>query len=225
MLTEKIKNSHWWASATICHDRHYEVSDGVMLSGHLLAVAGCIEKLFDGNSSFHAALFVLAEQFGLNRERMRQELLTVALLHDIGKTQDDKRLQIEHPLRKILVPKRHPIVGMVAAKELLDEEDCFTAEEKLRIFRLIEEHDAPYALYRQYQQLGSVPGFKSWKKLNDKVDERAGVGLLYLLLFKLADIDGHDHVEDVLWFFRKARSNYYKDLGRELPVPVESDIR
>ena len=50
-------------------------------------------------------------------------------------------------------------------------------------------------------------------------------GLLYLLVFKLADIHGHDNIADVLWFYHAAKENYFTQLHIELPVPDESDIR
>lgn len=226
MILEKIRRSDWWTKATAYHDRHYEVSDGIMLSDHLNAVAACIEKIFESKTPFSTALLALLDKFGIDRQQVKHELEIVALLHDIGKTEDDKKLQVEHPLRKnIMVPKRHPIVGMMAAIELLNDDASLSDEDKQRIYHLIEEHDSPYGFYRQFESSGKAPKFKSWQKLNDKVDTREGVGLLYLLIFKLADIDGHEKVEDVMWFFRKAKSNYFKELNMELPVPEESDIR
>jgi hypothetical protein len=225
MVGEKIRQSDWWTKATAYHDRHYEVSDGIMLSDHLNAVAQCIEKIFDSNTPFHSSLLAVVDKFGLDRQQVKHELEIVALLHDIGKTEDDKKLQVEHPLKKVMVPKRHPIVGMLAAIELLNDDPLLTETGKLRIYHLVEEHDSPYAFYRQFETTGTIPKFKSWKKLNDKIDEREGVGLLYLLIFKLADIDGHEKVEDVMWFFRKAKKNYYNELDIELPVPEEGDIR
>jgi hypothetical protein len=225
MLSERIRQSSWWMKAAAYHDRHYEVSDGVMLTDHLNAVAHCVEKIFESNSPFHTSLLALLGRFGLDRQQVKHELELVALLHDIGKTEDDKKLQVEHPFKKVLVPKRHPIVGMLAAIELLNDDPSLSETAKMRIYHLVEEHDSPYALYRQFETTGVIPKYKSWKKLNDKVDERDGVGLLYLLVFKLADIDGHEKVEDVIWFFKKAKGNYYKELNMELPIPEESDIR
>jgi hypothetical protein len=97
--------------------------------------------------------------------------------------------------------------------------------EKSRIYNLIEEHDTPFALYRQFVKMNQVPGFKSLKRLNDRIDSREGVGLLYLLIFKLADIDGHKTIEDVTWFFKATKENYFDRIGVVLPIPMESDVR
>ena len=226
LLLEKIRQTTWWTKATNYKDRHYDDSSSIMLSDHLNSVALSIEKIFnDAQSPFLSGLFSLFNVLNLDKEKVKQELLVVALLHDIGKTEDDKTQKIEHPLKKELVSKRHPVVGVQAAVDILASEATLSDTDKSKIYAIIDEHDTPYGLYRQFEKTGIVPEFKSWKKLNSKIDEKDGVGLLYLLIFKLADIDGHESIEDVIWFFKAARDKYFNQLGLQLPIPNESDIR
>jgi hypothetical protein len=226
LLIEKIRQSGWWTKAEAYKDRHYDPESGIMLTGHLNSVLNSIETIFSQTQSpFYKELFSLFDQVQLDKMTVRRDLQIVALLHDIGKTEDDKTQKIEHPLKKELVPKRHPVVGVQAAMEILGSDDTLSYTERTRIYYLIDEHDTPYGLYRQFEKTGITPDFKSWKRLNNKIDERDSIGLLYLLLFKLADIDGHEHVDDVIWFFKAAKEKYFDQIGLPLPIPSESDVR
>jgi len=162
---------------------------------------------------------------GLDKQKTWYELKVVSLLHDIGKPEEEKPAMMEHPLNKELVSRRHPVLGVQAAMEILATDPTFSDIEKTRIYHLINEHDTPFSMYKQFQKNNIEPAFKTLKKLNDKIDAEAGAGLLYLLIFKLADIDGHKIVDDVTWFFTIAKQNYFDKLGLDLPVPGESDIR
>ena len=46
-----------------------------------------------------------------------------------------------------------------------------------------------------------------------------------LVLFKLADVDGHESVEDACWFVEQANSNYLNQKGKWIPVPTPEDIK
>jgi hypothetical protein len=226
LLLEKIRKSDWWTKAEVYKDRHHDPNSGIMLTDHLISVFNTIDAIFSQTQSqFYNELFSLLDQLQLDKDTVRKELQIVALLHDIGKTEDDKTLKVEHPLKKELVPKRHPVVGVQAAIDILNSDDTLNDSEKTRIYYLVDEHDTPFGFYRQFEKTGIVPEFKSWKKLNNKIDTRSGVGLLYLLLFKLADIDGHEHIDDVIWFFKAAKEKYFDQVGVPLPIPSESDIR
>ena len=226
ILLEKIRQTNWWAKTTSYNDRHYETSSGIMLSDHLNSVFTSIDKIFnDTESQFISDLFLLFDLLGLEKESVRQELHIVSLLHDIGKTEDDKTQKIIHPLKKELVAKRHPVIGVQAAIDILSLEPTLSDIQKARIYYLIDEHDTPYGLYRQFEKTGVVPEFKSWNKLNNKIDGKNGVGLLYLLIFKLADIDGHESIDDVIWFFIAAKDKYFDQIGLQLPIPNEGDLR
>lgn len=225
-LLETIRQSTWWKKAEIYNDRHHDPSTGIMLSDHLNAVAAAIDSIFDDpNDPFLSALFSIFDQLGLDKEKTRYELQVVSLLHDIGKPEEEKAAMMEHPLNKELVSSRHPVLGVQAAMEILTMDLTFSDTEKARIYHLVNEHDTPFSMYRQFQKNNIKPAFKTLKKLNDKIDAEAGAGLLYLLIFKLADIDGHKTVDDVTWFFTVAKQNYYDKIGLDLPVPGESDIR
>jgi hypothetical protein len=226
IILDNIRQTDWWTKATKYKDRHYDASSGVMLSDHLNSVAASIDKIFsDTESPFIIDLFSLFNVLNLDKEKVRQELLMVSLLHDIGKTEDDKTQKMEHPLKKELVFKRHPVIGVQAAIEVLSSETSLSDTDKSKIYALIDEHDTPYGLFRQFEKTSVIPEFKSWKKLNNKIDDKDGVGLLYLLIFKLADIDGHESVQDVIWFFTAAQEKYFNQLGLQLPIPNESDVR
>ena len=144
----------------------------------------------------------------------------VALLHDIGKTKDDKETEGEHPITGKAVKMRHPIMGVIAAMEILPND----LAGRDTILALIEEHDTPYSWYRQFRKTGQVPKRKSWARLDRKIDpQEDGTGLVLLSVFKLADIDGHENVEDVPWFMEQAHAHYLREKGKWLPVP-ERDV-
>jgi hypothetical protein len=82
-----------------------------------------------------------------------------------------------------------------------------------------------YGLFREHQSTRIVPPYSRWTSINNKIHAQPAAGLLYLLIFKLADIHGHANISDVLWFYNAAKETYFKRLGIDLPIPEESDIR
>lgn len=225
-VLHKIRRSVWWRRASTCVDPHYSNTSGVMLVDHLTAVTENVERIFTARHlSFLTRLFLVVEDMGLSKEKIREELKIAAMLHDIGKTEDDKSITMPHPLDGHLTIKRHSVVGVFAAKDIFHHCDLLTEEEKSIIYSVIEEHDVPYGLFREYKQQRKRPSFECWQELNDRVCAQPGVGLMYLLLFKLADVHGHCNIEDVIWFFESVSKTYFSALGLQLPVPRESDIR
>ncbi|MCU7548128.1 HD domain-containing protein [Chitinophagaceae bacterium LB-8] len=226
VLFEKILQSGWWTRATQCVDSHYSNVDGVMLSDHLVAVTENIYKVFHRRqSSFQSKLFDILDRMNIDRQKLMDELRIVALLHDIGKVECDKTKLVRHPLYKHFTIKRHSIVSLYAAIEILQNETLLSVIEKLRIYSVIEEHDVSYGLFCEWMRTGKLPTTKRWKELNDNVDTRPGVGLMYLLFFKLADTHGHWNLTDVVWFFKQVKTNYFNNLNIDLPIPTEKDIR
>lgn len=226
LLFEKIFRSDWWKKATHCVDSHYSNVDGVMLSHHLIAVTVNIDHIFNRHRSiFLTRLFAILPLLNVNPERLREELRIVSLLHDIGKIEHDKSKTILHPINKRHTIKRHSIVSLYAALDILQEEPLLNDEEKARIYAVIEEHDVSYGLYREWMCTGKVPRYERWKELNDKIDPTPGAGLMYLLFFKLADTHGHWNINDVIWFFQQVKLKYFNRLGIVLPMPKETDIR
>lgn len=225
-VLHKIRRSVWWRRASTCVDPHYSNTSGVMLVDHLTAVANNVERIFTARHySFLTRLFIVVEAMNLSKEKLREELKIVAMLHDIGKTEDDKSVTMPHPLSGHLTTKRHSIVGLFAAKDIFHHCDLLSEEEKQTIYAVIEHHDVSFGLFRESRQLKKKPTFECWQQLNDTISEQEGAGLIYLLLFKLADIHGHCNIEDVIWFFEMTGRTYFRRLGITLPVPLESDIR
>lgn len=225
-VLHKIRRSVWWRRASTCVDPHYSNTSGVMLTDHLTAVTDNVERIFTARHlSFLCRLFLVVEAMGLPKDKMREELRIAAMLHDIGKTEDDKSVTMPHPLDGHLTIKRHSVVGLFAAKEILHHCEMLSEEEKARIYSVIEEHDVPYGLFREYKEGRKRPSFERWQELDEKISPQPGAGLMYLLLFKLADVHGHCNIEDVIWFFEAVSNTYYRPLGYTLPVPRESDIR
>lgn len=224
--TDKIIQSKWWSRASACADSHYSNTSGVKLVHHLLEVTENIDHIFNRPLfGFHAELFSLLKSLSLDREKVNNELKIISLLHDIGKVEDDKMLYIIHPLNNELVLKRHTVVSVYAAKDILEMDTFLNETEKSRIYWAIEQHDVSYGLYRQFLQTGYLPDFEIWKTLNDKIHPNDGAGLLYLLIFKLADIHGHANIHDVIWFYKTVQEKYFSPLGLYLPIPVEEDVR
>ena len=62
-------------------------------------------------------------------------------------------------------------------------------------------------------------------QISNKINLKPSAGLVYLLIFKLADIHGHDNMGDVIWFYNIVKENYFKQLQIELPISEEKDIR
>ncbi|MEI6946222.1 hypothetical protein V9K67_03400 [Paraflavisolibacter sp. H34] len=225
-LSEKIRQSSWWVRAGHCVDSHFSAASGVMLADHLNAVTAKTRKIFSNRQSpFLAELFGLFPLLGMDKAQVREELKLVSLLHDLGKIEDDKTKLVLHPVHKYLTCKQHAIVSVFAAMDILGDEPSLSAGEKRRIYALIEEHDVSYGLYKEWRQTGQMPSFARWRELNDKISDREGVGLLYLLVFKLADTHGHRCIFDVVWFFNAVKTHYFDLLGLNLPLPQASDIR
>ncbi len=225
-IENKIKESHWWKTAENTVDNHYSNNSGIMLSDHLLAVYNNIETIFNKPATvFYGNMFSLLPQLQLQKDEVKDELKIVALLHDIGKTQEDKTLVIPHPLTGKPAHKRHGLVGLIAAMEILGEELKPYPEKKMRIYRTVELHDMSYGLFREYEINGVIPQNDRLNYINNKIHTVTGGGLFYLLLFKLADIHGHANITDVLWFYNTVKENYFDLLEIELPIPVEADIR
>ena len=223
-VEEQIKQSDWWRDAEKTPDRHYEESEGVMLADHLVSVQGNLHQLLnpDGIDGYFDELRQALTGMGLDLAVVEKLLSPVALLHDIGKPREDKGAKIEHPLTRKETRKRHPVVGLIAAMEILPDEH----PEKDKVLALIDAHDTPFSWYMQAQKTGQIPNPKSWAKLDRKIDPREdGTGMVLLALFKLADIDGHVNVEDVCWFLEQANSNYLNQKGKWIPVPTLEDIK
>lgn len=222
-LESKIKSSEWWRLARETPDRHYDPTEGVMLADHLLAVLGNLRAMLADapKHDYFLHLQQVAQDAGLGRADITEVLEPVALLHDIGKTREDKQMEIEHPLTGKRVKKRHPVTGVIAAREVLPEEIAH----RQTILALIDEHDTPYAWCVQFRRNGQIPKRKSWARLDRKIDSREdGTGLILLCLFKMADVDGHEGVEDVRWFIDQANQSYFREKGKWLPVPESTVI-
>lgn len=223
-LENKIKQSNWWQKANITVDSHYENNSGVMLSHHLIAVYKNIEHIFQQkNNLFYQQLFRLLEHFNISATIVEAELKIIALLHDLGKLEEDKNMVIAHPVTGKPAHKRHGLVSMMMAEEILknnfDDDEC-----KNRILRTIELHDMSYGLFREFSVTGNIPIAERWQRIDSKISNKKGLGILYLLIFKLADTHGHLNIEDVVWFFYTVKENYYNTLQLNLPLPSEDDI-
>lgn len=219
-----ITSSDWWRLTLESPDRHYDASDAVYLADHLESVRMNLEFLdpaHDGEgypAQFRAAL----EVAGVDSAAARRRLEPVALLHDLGKVRENKEAEGAHPMTGKKVKLRHPVVGVIAALEILPP----AFEERAQVIALVEEHDTPYSWYLQYQRSGQVPKEKSWARLDRAIDERQdGTGIMLLCAFKLADIDGHDDVEDVIWFVEQANRCYLRQKGKWLPIPSAQEVR
>lgn len=225
-IENKIKQSTWWQIAAVTADRHESNTSGVMLTHHLEAVYDNVEAIFQQpDTGFYGALFQLLQQLKLDKTEIRNELKIIALLHDIGKTAEDKLLVIPHPLTGKPAHKRHGLVGQMAAMEILADDVEMLPDCRSRIYRTVELHDISYGLFREYKLANIVPAFERWSYINNKVHILPAAGLLYLLIFKLADIHGHANIEDVVWFYHTVKQHYFDQLQIELPIPGEADIR
>jgi len=205
-------------------DRHYDVSENVSLADHLDAVHGNLGFLkgLSGYHSYYGDLVGAIRALGQTAEQLLELLGPVALLHDIGKVSEDKEAKGDHPITGKPVKLRHPIVGLQAAIEILPA-DLPNLDS---IFALVEEHDTPFSWYMNFVKSGQAPKRKSWAKLDRSIDpSENGSGILALAVFKLADIDGHENVDDVVWFFEQANTVYLSEKGKWLPVPSEEAIR
>lgn len=225
-LEAKIKDSHWWVTASNTKDNHFSPASGIMISDHLLAVYNNIETIFNKPSTgFYGDLFALLPSLQLNINEIKEELKITALLHDIGKPNEDRSLVIPHPLTGKPAHKRHGLVGLMAAMEIMGDELADMPEKRNRIYRTIELHDMSYGLFREFINTGDIPQIERWNYINNKIHTLKGCGLLYLLIFKLADIDGHAKITDVTWFYNTVKDHYFDHLQINLPMPTEADIR
>jgi HD domain len=225
-LETKIKESPWWERACQTIDNHHSNNSGIMLSDHLHAVYKNIEAIFNRPATgFYADMFALIPFLSLDKNEVKEELKLVALLHDIGKPLENKKLVIPHPLTGKPAHKRHGLVGLMAAMDIIGQELTYLPEKRNRIYRTIELHDMSYGLFREFVATGVTPKNEQWNYINDKVHTISGAGLLYLLFFKLADIHGHEEVDDVIWFYKSVKAQYFDLLHLYLPIPVEADMR
>ena len=99
-VEEIIKQSRWWGLARDMPDRHYPPDAGVSLADHLERV---LENLcfLDGtghDDGYFGQFVQTLPAMGLDPGVIAETLTPVALLHDIGKTQDDKSAEIAHPI-------------------------------------------------------------------------------------------------------------------------------
>lgn len=212
------------ASQTV--DCHHSNNSGVMLTDHLEAVYQHVTQIFQQPAvGFYARMFSLMAALSMDTKEVEAELKIVALLHDIGKLKEDKSVLMAHPITGKPAHRRHGIVGLMAAMEIVGEELEPQPARQLRIYRTIELHDISYGLFREFNQTGSLPQQDRWTKINHKIHSIPAAGLMYLLLFKLADIHGHHNVHDVIWFYETVQWQYFQPLGLSLPIPTEKDIR
>ncbi len=115
------------------------------------------------------------------------------------------------------VARRHPVVGAGAALELIPE----THSRRSLIAALVSKHGTGWSWYRQWASSGQIPSAKAWRRLDRSVSAgEEGLGVVHLVLFKLADVDGHADLSDVPWFVRQANQGLLDELGRSLPVPA-----
>lgn len=219
-----IRTSDWWRLAQQVPDRHYDISKKVFLADHLERVRAnlCfLDPAADGGSypaQFRAAMV----SAGMDPADARRLLEPVALLHDLGKVREDKEAEGAHPLTGKKVRMRHPVVGVIAALEILPS----SLKGRERVLALVEEHDTPYSWYKQFERSGQVPKEKSWARLDRAIADREdGTGIILLCAFKLADIDGHAEVDDVIWFIDQANQCYLRQKGKWLPIPETQDVR
>jgi len=225
-IETNIKRSSWWQKAAVTIDNHHSNKSGVMLTHHLESVYQNVEAIFQQPATgFYGKLFALLPILKLDKEALKNELKIVALLHDIGKTAEDKTLIIPHPLTGKPAHKRHGLVSLIAAMEILGNDLVKWPKRRDCIYHAIELHDISYGLFREYNSTGDIPQNEQWDHINHKIHAVPAAGILYLLIFKLADIHGHASINDVLWFFTTAKDNYFNQLNIDLPIPTEGDIR
>lgn len=223
-MEQRIRKSAWWREAESLPDRRYDELEGVALTDHLQRVhANARLALSSGRiGGYFADLRQSLVKAGADPDAMLRILSLVALLHDIGKTREDRHAEGEHPLTHKRVEMRHPILSLIAALEILPED----LENRDTVLALVEHHDTPFSWYMQFRRSGQIPKREAWVRLDRKIDPRAdGTGLLLLAVFKLADIDGHETVEDVIWFVGQANANLLLEKGKSIPVPDQETIR
>ncbi|MBP9098566.1 MAG: hypothetical protein KBF74_07095 [Ferruginibacter sp.] len=226
LLENKIRDSNWWSLASAMPDSHYNETSGIMLTHHLEAVYNNIEDIFSRpETGFYKDLFTLLKKVRMNKEQVKNELKIVSLLHDIGKTKEDKQQVIPHPLTGKPAHMRHGIVGLMATMEIIGNDLIPFPQQQKNIYRTVELHDISYGLFREFSVTGNIPHKDKLHYIGNKIHEIPSIGLLYLLVFKLADTHGHDNISDIIWFYNVAQEKHFSHLNINLPVPEEKDIR
>lgn len=224
-LESKIRQSEWWARAAMTVDSHYHNNSGVMLTDHLEAVRQNVETIFSiPEVGFYAKLFAILRKLKLSKAQLREELKIVSLLHDIGKTREDKSEIIPHPLTGKAAHLRHGIVGLMAAMEIIGKDMTLFPQQQVSIYRTVELHDISFGWYREFLSKGALPTIEQMLHVSNKIHLYPGAGFIYLLLFKLADTHGHGNVEDVIWFFNLLNERFFSTIQIDLPIPGENDI-
>ena len=216
-LEKSIFGSPWWAAAEQMADRHYPPGAGVTVADHLLSVHEMVCLLLQSATDDHY-LCELRHRLDIagDRAMIARDLRLVALLHDIGKPRESKREWVVHPLTGKRVAGRHPAIGAVAALELIPE----TCRGRALIVALVAKHSTGWSWFRQWTCSQQLPSKKAWQRLDQALPvAEAGLGVVHLVLFKLADIDGHADIQDVPWFVERANQGLLDDLGLSLPVP------
>lgn len=208
-ILKEIKKSKWWEEALKYPDRHYPGNSGVMLSDHLVVTQENIQDIF---ANINSELEKLLSNFSIDVLRIEFLLEIVALLHDIWKPQDNKNKEYIHPISQKKVKKRHNILWIEAAIEMIWASQELLEEEKQIIYHLIDEHDTPFSWYMNFLKTWQIPKYKSWKKLDQKISGKNILPLWIILLaiFKIADIDWHDDTSDVSWFIKNLNNEYLK---------------
>ena len=225
VLEEKIKLSNWWSMARSMPDSHYHKNSGIMLTDHLEAVYDNVEDIFSRpEAGFYGRLFDLLRNMKMNKARVKDELKIVSLLHDIGKTKEDKTQVIPHPLTGKPAHLRHGIVGLMATMEIIGADLIPFPQQQKNIYRTVELHDISYGLFREFNVTGNIPQKDKLHYIGNKIHEIPSIGLLYLLIFKLADTHGHDNLTDIIWFYHVAQERHFSHLNMHLPVPDVKDI-
>ncbi len=187
VLEEKIRLSNWWSMAGSMPDSHYHKNSGIMLTDHLEAVYDNVEDIFSRpETGFYGRLFDLLRNMKMNKARVKDELKIVSLLHDIGKTKEDKTQVIPHPLTGKPAHLRHGIVGLMATMEIIGADLIPFPQQQKNIYRTVELHDISYGLFREFNVTGNIPQKDKLHYIGNKIHEIPSIGLLYLLIFKLA---------------------------------------
>lgn len=226
ILEEKIRQSNWWSMASAMPDSHYSKTSGIMLTHHLQAVYENVEDIFSRpETGFYGRLFALLKNMRMHKATVKDELKIVSLLHDIGKTKEDKSQVIPHPLTGKPAHLRHGIVGLMATMEIIGADLIPYPQQQKNIYRTVELHDISYGLFREFNVTGNIPEKDKLHYIGNKIHESPSVGLLYLLIFKLADTHGHDNISDIIWFYHIAQEKHFRHVNINLPAPHENDIR
>jgi len=168
-LEEKIRQSDWWMQASQTVDCHHSNNSGVMLTHHLESVYQHVGRIFQQPAiGFYARMFSLMATLSMDVKEVEAELKIVALLHDIGKLKEDKSVLMAHPITGKPAHRRHGIVGLMAAMEIIGADLEPKPARQLRIYRTIELHDISYGLFREFNQTGSLPQQDRWMQINHK---------------------------------------------------------